>query len=264
MPSADVNGRLIRYTDTGGDGPCVVLSHGFFLDHSVFAPQIEELGASYRIIAWDARGHGGTVDDGVPFTYWDSAGDLVALLDHLEIDQAVLGGVSQGGFISLRAALLAPARVAGLILCDTEATACDPGDQIGYRQLFDALRAHGPVEDITVPLSTQLLGDNHHAAAWRERWPQVTLPLGAPADCLLGRDDVLDRLSEITCPALLIWGSKDVSLPRNRMDALQAGLASATAVQVIEGAAHTPPLTHPEIVNPLLTDFLQRSLTQAG
>ena len=73
------------------------------------------------MITWDERGFGDTEYDGEPFTYWDSAADCLGLLDHLGIDRAVVGGMSQGGFVSLRAALTAPERVRGLILIDTQA-----------------------------------------------------------------------------------------------------------------------------------------------
>ena len=108
MPYAEVNGQRLRYEDTGGDGPPVIFSHGFLMDHEMFAPQAAALAPEFRVIAWDERGFGETEFDGKPFTYWDSARDCFGLLDHLGIEQAVLGGMSQGGFLSMRAALLEP------------------------------------------------------------------------------------------------------------------------------------------------------------
>ena len=92
----------------------------------MFAPQAAALAPEFRVIAWDERGFGETEFDGKPFTYWDSARDCLGLLDHLGIQQAVLGGMSQGGFLSLRAALLAPARVRALVLIDTQSGVEDP------------------------------------------------------------------------------------------------------------------------------------------
>src|ERR1700722_8281276 len=120
MPTAAVNGIQVSYADSGGDGPAVVLSHGYLMDASMFDAQVAALAPEYRVITWDQRGHGGTPAPG-PFSYWDSAGDVLALLDHLGIEQAVLGGMSQGGFLSLRAALLAPQRARGLVLIDSQA-----------------------------------------------------------------------------------------------------------------------------------------------
>ncbi|GGK75731.1 2-succinyl-6-hydroxy-2,4-cyclohexadiene-1-carboxy late synthase [Sphaerisporangium melleum] len=264
MAIAYVNGRHLGYSDTGGDGHPVILGHGYFTDHSVFAAQAEALHPRWRVIAWDARGHGATADDGEPCTYWDQARDVLGLMDHLGLPRATVGGISQGGFIALRTALLAPERVSALILSDTEATPCDPADKAGYGQMFAALAEHGPIDDLLIPLSRQIIGDDPHADEWRERWKHVVLPLGAAAGCLLERDDVSDRLAEITCPVLLMWGSEDRSLPRDRMDLLAERLPAATPVRVISGAAHTPALTHPAEVNRVLLEFLSTSASSAA
>ena len=92
MPSAPVNGTSISYSDSGGDGPAVILSHGYLMDSAMFDPQVAALAPEYRVIAWDARGFGGTRPTG-PFSYWDSSSDVLGLLDHLGIEQAVLGGM---------------------------------------------------------------------------------------------------------------------------------------------------------------------------
>jgi len=122
LPYANVNGQRIYFEDTGGGAP-VILGHGFLMDHEMFAPQVAVLAPEFRVITWDERGFGLTEFDGKPFTYWDSARDCLALLDDLGIDRAVVGGMSQGGFLSLRAALTAPERVRALVLLDTSADA---------------------------------------------------------------------------------------------------------------------------------------------
>src|SRR5262245_56484104 len=121
MPFAAVNGQRIAYDDSGGRGPAVVLSHGFLMDRSMFVHQAEALSRDYRIVTWDARGFGDTVWDERPFTYWDLADDCIALLDHLELERPVIGGMSQGGYLSLRAALRHPDRVRALVLLSTGA-----------------------------------------------------------------------------------------------------------------------------------------------
>ncbi|MFI6522585.1 alpha/beta fold hydrolase [Spirillospora sp. NPDC050679] len=257
MGTLRANGRDLSYSDTGGDGPAIVLAHGYFLDGTMFEGQAAGLAPDHRVITWDARGHGGTPDDGVPFTYWDSARDLLGLMDALGVRTATVGGVSQGGFISLRAALLAPERVGRLVLFDTESHACDPGDKVAYQGLFDALSANGPVEEIVTGLAGQLIGDHPVAADWVRKWREAPrLPLGTPVACLLERDDITDRLGEVRCPALLVRGAEDRSISAERMRALSDGLPGATALQTVEGAAHSPPLTHPKEVNDLLLRFL--------
>ena len=111
MPLANVNGQRIYFEDSGGAGAPVILAHGFLMDHEMFAPQLAALTPEFRVITWDERGFGLTEFDGKPFTYWDSANDCLGLLDHLGISRSVVGGMSQGGFLSLRAALTAPERV---------------------------------------------------------------------------------------------------------------------------------------------------------
>ena len=81
------------------------------MDHEMFEPQVAALSNEFRCITWDERGFGQTVANG-PFTYWDSADDALALLSHLGVDAAFFVGMSQGGFLSLRAALRSPDRVA--------------------------------------------------------------------------------------------------------------------------------------------------------
>jgi 3-oxoadipate enol-lactonase len=138
-----VNGQRIWFEDTGGDGPPVILAHGFLMDHEMFVHQVAALRDRYRVITWDERGFGRTEYDGEPFTYWDSAADCLGLLDHLGIERAVVGGMSQGGFLSLRAALTAPERVRALILLDTQAGTEDPEVVPGYEGLRDTWLAAG-------------------------------------------------------------------------------------------------------------------------
>jgi 3-oxoadipate enol-lactonase len=114
MSVVQINGQQIHFTDTGtrpetsNDRTAVVFSHGALLDSTIWLEQLEALAPTHRSIAWDARLHGDTVDDGKEHTEWDSARDLLRLLDSLDVDHAVLVGHSQGGFVSLRAALLDP------------------------------------------------------------------------------------------------------------------------------------------------------------
>ena len=119
MPVAAANGIQISYTDSGGQGPAVVFSHGYLLYYTMSGRQVAALAPRYRVITWDQRGHCGTRAAGA-FTYWDSAADLLGLLDQLGVGRAVLAGMSQGGFVSLRAELTAPDPVRALVLIDRE------------------------------------------------------------------------------------------------------------------------------------------------
>lgn len=92
MKHAELNGTSIAYVDHGGSGPAIILSHGFLMDHTMFDAQVAALSPTYRVITWDERGFGETRSTG-EFSYWDSANDALALLDHLGIDKAIVGGM---------------------------------------------------------------------------------------------------------------------------------------------------------------------------
>lgn len=256
MSYAEVNGQRLYYQDTGGGGTAVILAHGFLMDRSMFDPQVEALSADHRIITWDGRGFGQTEFDSQPFTYWDSAKDLLGLMDHLGIDQAVIGGMSQGGFVSLRAALLAPERVRALILLDTGATAQSPEAAERERGMAEAWLAHGPVDELAHAVADLIINEPEENKRWIAKWQSRPKELMRhPADCLFGRDDLTHRLAEITCPALVVHGVDDLALTMEDAEALADDLPGAGPVVKVPGA-HAANLTHPEPVNEALRNFL--------
>src|ERR1700678_1103740 len=239
MSFAEVNGQRIRFDDSGGKGPPVILSHGFLMDREMFAPQIDALSGEFRVITWDERGFGETEYDGEPFTYWDSARDCLGLLDHLGIEEAGLGGMSQGGFLSLRAALLAPERVRALVLIDTQAGAEDPERLPAYRQMQETWLQVGPVDDLVNVVASLIIGDPELSRPWILKWrelPRATMRTAG--DCLFEREDITDRLSEISCPAIVFHGTADLSIEMNLADALCEGLSGCVGVVRVEGATH--------------------------
>jgi len=260
MAFADINGQRIHYTDTGGDGAPIVFSHGFLMDHEMFDPQVDALRDTNRVICWDERGFGLTEFDGESFSYWDSASDCVGLLDHLGIERAVLAGMSQGGFLSLRAALTAPDRVRALVLLDTQAGAEDPAVMEGYTQMMDTWEAVGPVDELADGIANIIIAEPAINAHWVAKWQALDERTGragmrAAGECLLGRDDISDRLAEITCPALVVHGTEDTAISMDRAEALAAGLSGAGDVVKVSGA-HAANLTNPVPVNAAIVGFL--------
>lgn len=251
-------GATIGVTDSGGDGPLVVFSHGLLMNHTMFAPQVAALRDAYRVVTWDQRGHGEAEHEGT-WSYWDSADDLLALLDHLGASSAVLGGMSQGGFLSLRAALRAPERVRALILLDTQAGPEDPDMVPLYEGMTAAWAADGPSQDTLDFAAAAILGPGADEQPWKNLWsamprhrsPQVMHPL-------ITREDLTDRLGEITCPALVVHGTADVSIPVDKAEELVAGLAGAQPLVLVPGAGHAANLTHPEPVNVAIRAFLSQ------
>lgn len=258
MPYVKINGQNIYFEDSGGSGPPVILSHGILMDHEMFAPQLPALTPEFRVITWDERGFGLTEWDGNPFTYWDSASDCIGLLDHLGIDRAVLGGMSQGGFLSLRAALTAPARVRALVLLNTSADLDTPETRAGNKGMIDTWVSVGPVDQLAEGVATIIINDPVENARWIAKWRQSPKErLAEPGRCLLGRDDLSPRLSEITCPAIAIHGEDDKGITIDHAEAMAAALPGCGEVVRIPGAAHAANLTHPDLVNPPLLAFLR-------
>ncbi len=258
MPFADVRGQRIHYQDSGGNGPPVILAHGFLMDQSMFDPQVAALSPEYRVIRWDERCFGETTTDGKAFSYWDSALDCLALLDHLGIDRAVVGGMSQGGFLSLRAALTAPERVVGLLLLSTQAGVEDPETLAGFQQMVDTWSEHGPLDELVNGVASLILNDETENARWIATWKQRDKAFMAEAGrCLLTRDDITDRLAEIACPALVVHGTADAGIVPERAADMASRLADCRGVVWVQGAAHAPNLTHSDQVNPPVLEFLR-------
>lgn len=257
MPTATVNGAEIAYDDTGGDRPAVILAHGFLMDRSMFGPQVDALRGDHRVITWDERGFGDTQYDGGPFSYWDSAKDCLGLLDHLGIERAVVGGMSQGGFISLRVALSAPERVRGLILLNTQAGTEDPAVVPLYQGMVDSWVADGPTDELAGTIAGLILGTPDLSAAWIATWrSRDQKTLGQPGTTLLTRDDITGRLGEIQAPALVVHGSADAAISVDLATRLADGLPNAELV-VVEGGTHSANLTHPTEVNAAIVAFLR-------
>lgn len=233
------------------------------MDATMFQPLREPLAASgINLVTFDARCHGATQSpDGEPFSSWDLAADGLAVLDALGIDTAVVGGMGQGGWAALRMALLAPERVRGLALVDTEAGACSAAELAYYREFFDRWASAEPLAPLVAELAPQLIGgtDPRQWRTWTSAWygsdRQAVIPA---ARCLMDRRSVLHRLPEITAPALVVRGSHDGTSTAQKSEALAAGLAGAAGVVTIPGAGHGAAWTHPDVVAPLLIRLLER------
>lgn len=258
MPVAEVNGQRLYYEDTGGPGTALVLSHGFLMDADMFRPQVRALAARHRVVTWDQRGHGRTEFDGKPFSYWDSADDLAGLLDLIGVRRAAIGGMSQGGFVSLRFALRCPERTAGLILIDTQSGLEDPDKLAQYDLMHEVWTGSGPNDQLLAMTAAIIVGNERpESAAWIEKWksrdPRDLTPIYRT---LVDRDDVTDRLAEIRVPAIVIHGVEDVAIDMSLAERLCAGLPGCTGVVKVEGAGHASNVTHPEVVNRAIAAFL--------
>lgn len=256
MPTLTAGEATLYFEDTGGNGAPVIFSHGILMDHEMFSPQVDALRDDFRCVTWDERGHGSTTQEG-SWTYWDSARDLLGLMDRLEIDSAFLVGMSQGGFVQLRSALLAPKRVRGLAFIDSQAGPEDPAMQPTYDALLEAWQAE-PTRELAEMVAAIILGPADHepwVSKWLARPPEDIVE---PYRTLTGREDLHDRLAEIHAPAIVIHGDADTAIAMDKAEALCAGLPSCEGLFRIEGGGHAANLSHPEIVTETLRDFLRR------
>ncbi|MFT4570834.1 MAG: 3-oxoadipate enol-lactonase [Hyphomicrobiaceae bacterium] len=256
MAFANINNHRLYFEDTGGLGPAVIFSHGFCLDHSMWDGTVSILRDSFRCITWDERGHGMSDCNGA-FDFYDSASDLVGLLDHLGIAQATLVGLSQGGFLSQRAAVGFPERVAALVLMDTGARVFPQEVIDGYVGMQDAWLANGPVSEIAEGMAGLLFGPEFDSSAWIGKW-QSKPPedLREAWKTVIGRDEFFARVAEIKCPSLVVHGSLDQAFDMSVAEELRDTLGDCKGLVVVEGGFHVPPVTHPVAVAEALHEFL--------
>lgn len=260
MPTARVNDQSIYYEDSGGDKPVLVFSHGLLMDCSMFAPQVAVLRQNYRCISWDERAHGHSTTEAIePFSYYDSADDLAALLSHLGVEKAVLAGMSQGGYLSLRCALTHPDIVQALILIDTQAQQEEADKTPAYQQMVEAWCTQGLSDEIATTIAHIILGAGWPGTEqWQEKWRRwQPHNLLAAFACLVERDDISERLAQIQVPALVLHGEADVAISLSRARDMAVRL-SQSEMLVIPNAGHAANLTHPEPVNAAITAFLHK------
>jgi pimeloyl-ACP methyl ester carboxylesterase len=236
-----------------------VFSHGLLMDQTMFEPQIDALKHRYRCISWDERAHGRTASNDTcePFSYYDSADDLAALLQHLGIERAIFVGMSQGGYLSLRAALKHPAIVQALVLIDTQAGTEDPAKMPDYAVMINDYATNGLSDQTAAILEHVILGDGWSGSVvWKKKWAgwkphnllQSFHALGA-------RDDIRDQLGRINVPVLVIHGDSDAAIEPERAKAMADALPQASMALIV-GGGHASNLTHPDQVNPLIEAFV--------
>ncbi len=235
----------------------VVLAHGFFMDRSMFEPQLAALRDRFRVITYDERGHGEAADERDPYSYWDLADDLAGLLDNLGLERAVIGGMSQGGFIALRFALRYPKRVVGLVLLDSQAGLELEEKRAEYEAMRSVWEEDGPSEPMAGMVAAIILGNYPGNPEWVRKWiVRYPTGLGQAYPTLMDRDDITDRLPEIYAPALVVHGDEDAAIPMERAEALCAGLSGCAGVVVVAGGSHSANLNRPEAVNEAISGFL--------
>jgi 3-oxoadipate enol-lactonase len=259
MPYAEINGQNLYYEDSGGELPPVVFMHGYLFDHALFDPQVEFLKSDYRCIRVDARAHGQTRFDGQPFSLYDLAADVIALLDLLKIDQAAFVGMSQGGYTLVRLALRYPNRVKAAVFMSTYNGVDTEDVKTVYRSMRDAWAGDGKSGVIDVLANLFLGADPALRAVWLPKWH--ALPAGHifhSMNTLIDRDDVTsEQLQRITVPTLVVHGEADQGIPITLSEkTLFSVLPRVIGFARIAGGVHAVGLTHPAATNTALKTFL--------
>ncbi|MEX2247533.1 MAG: alpha/beta hydrolase [Dehalococcoidia bacterium] len=252
MPTVDLNRIRINYEEHGSpSGAPILLTHAYAATLQMWEPQFDALG-DYRLIAWDMRGHGGTGSPPKQEDYTEklTVEDMAALLRHLGVERAVVGGLSLGGYISLEFQLAHPEMVRALVLCNTgpgyrkdDARAGWNDFSIGYAKRFEERGLEGFGRGIEIDRTKQYQRSAEGLAF-------------AGRGILTQRDaKVMEHLEEIAVPTLIVLGADDQRY-RAGCEYMAAKIPGARLI-VIEGAAHAVNLYQPERFNEAVLQFLR-------
>ncbi len=253
-------GISLEYDDIGNGVP-LLLIHAFPLDRAMWRAQIASLQQQYRVIAPDLRGFGQSSDtDGEAVPMDQYAEDMKALLDSINVKQAVVGGISMGGYITLAFAAQYPDRVTGLILANTRAV---PDTEEGKQTRLtnaERVRVNGTAFLVDT-MAPKMLGPSAKADTMytvrsimiRQRKPGVRSALLGMA----ARPDRTPLLRFIAAPTLIITGPADTLVPSSDSDAMHDMIPNSTLITIPE-AGHLSNLDKADAFNDALREFYSR------
>jgi 3-oxoadipate enol-lactonase len=266
---ARING-VDLYFEEHGKGFPVVLAHGAGGNHVSWWQQVPALSRRFRVITFDHRGWGLSLDpdDGGPEEFVE---DLKGLLDHLDIEQTILAGQSMGGLTCLGVALSQPERVRGLLMANTFAgmrrevwLAADDGRREEARSVWDRRRS----ETVKRALAPEF-SRNHkeHAFLYKQiRMLNECGPNRLDAAGQVQRLRALERtpdtgaskeaLAALPMPVLFIGGEHDEVMPVRLME-IAHSLIPTSRMVVVPGAAHSVYFEAPEIFNHIALEFVE-------
>lgn len=246
--------------DVAGSGPTVVLLHSTVGDRRMWDPQMPVLvDAGYRVLRCDLRGFGQTP---MPDRPHNDAQDVTELLDLLGIEHAALIGSSGGGRVALEIAARWPRRVTALALLCTALGGREPSAELrAFGEREDALLEAGDIAGAT-ELNVDTWVGPHADDATREKVREMQrhafeVQLAATEEFAPIRAET--DLLAITAPTLLISGGRDLADFRDIAAALSGRLADARHLE-LAWAGHLPSLERPDVVNPVVIDFLRAAV----
>lgn len=272
LTTLNLSDHRVAYVDTGpreGGATPLVLLHGGAADHRMWWPQLSAFD-DRRVVVPDARGHGGTSDAERAYRLCD---DVVALLDALEIERAVLAGISMGGGTAVDVALEHPGRVSALVVGGTGTSEPEFSEPWALEAFAARRRAEAEVDAEAwieaalrfVPGPERTLDEVEGSVVELiETMTRNTLeahvtigPDGAPVPPVLPTPvlQTWARLPLIEVPVLAVNGSQD-GKDNREMGRRLAGATTKGTYREIDGAGHYPNLEHPEDFNAELERFL--------
>ncbi|HTJ24695.1 MAG TPA: alpha/beta fold hydrolase [Candidatus Limnocylindria bacterium] len=265
----NLQGRRVSYDLLGAeDAPVVCFAHSLASDGGMWAEQVEAvLAAGFRVLRADMRGHGGSAPAEPPYTMDALADDLVALLDALALERVHLVGLSIGGMLAQSLAIRNPAKLASLLLCDTQ-----PSAPPSARGAWSAPLAMVRQADSLAPVRSGLL------KAWftdafktqrAARWQQIHDTLMGTSvagfeGCVaaMSEFDYTASLGSVRVPTLVVYGADDPMTPPAENQRLAASIPGARA-EAIAGAKHFPNVEQAEAFNRILRDWLEANRSHA-
>ena len=263
MNIAQINNTQLAYTDTG-DGRPIVLIHGYPFNRSLWTEQIPALSDSYRIVAPDLRGFGESDASQDPSTMNQLAADVAALMDHLDIARATIGGLSMGGYVALAFYKQFPSRVRALVLADTRAQAdTEEAKQTREQQAEKALsEGMAGIADAMLPklLTPETVSKRPEIVKFVRDMMLQTKPEGAAAALrgMAEREDQTGLLSKITVPTLILVGAEDAITPVADSEKMHQAIEGSRLV-VLDHAGHVSNLERTQQFNDALLEFLTQS-----
>lgn len=260
----NIDGRDLRYDIVGDEaGSVVCMAHCLSFDSGVWAEQVPYLlGAGWRVLRLDMRGHGGSDVGPEDCTMSMLAQDVAGILDFLEISKVHFVGVSIGGMIGQVFGIEHSERTRSLMLCGTAPAALEGGMEGLWTPRFEAIAQAGSLEPIADATMERWVTDEFRRRR-PARWKQIrqticrTSPQGYRSGALaIDSFDVLDRLPMIAIPTLVLCGDGDTGTPPAGNRRIAELIPGAHYVE-LENARHTPMVEYPELFSSILLDWLE-------
>jgi len=256
---AKINNITLAFNDQGTGVPLVFL-HAFPLNRCMWVEQEQALSSQFRVLTIDLRGHGESDAPLWRYTLDQAGDDVIGLLDHLSIRQAVFVGLSMGGYILFALHRRYADRVQGLVLANTRAQADTAEGKEGRFQMAQTAYKNGPsaIADIMIPklLSPATIQTKPELVGRVRAMIEGNQISGIAGDlmAMAERPDSVSLLGQITCPTQIIVGELDLPTPPSDAK-LMADRICRARLTIIPGAAHLSNLDRPDQFNETIRSF---------